>query len=74
MYSFVKCGCLIYFISQFCKSDMSRYGYLEVFPRVLGLRDKESRLHMQSIPPTTPLKLFNKETALKTLEKLQQRV
>ena len=29
--SFVKCGCSIYFFPQFCKSDMSRYGYLEVF-------------------------------------------
>ena len=28
---FVKCGCF----PQFCKSDMSRYGYLEVFQRVL---------------------------------------
>ena len=26
-YSFVKCGCTIYFFPQFCKSDMSRYGY-----------------------------------------------
>ena len=25
------------------KSDMSRYGYLEVFQRVLGTRDNESR-------------------------------
>ena len=31
-YSFVKCGCLIF--PQFCKSDMSRYGYIEVFQRV----------------------------------------
>ena len=31
-YSFVKCGCTIYFFfSQFCKFDMSRYGYLELF-------------------------------------------
>ena len=33
-YIFVKCGYSIYFYSQFCKSDMSRYGYLEVFQRV----------------------------------------
>ena len=33
-YSFVKCGCLIYLFPQFCKSDMSRCGYLEVFQRV----------------------------------------
>ena len=33
-YSFVKCGCLNYFFPQVCKSDMSRYGYLEVFQRV----------------------------------------
>ena len=29
---------------------MSRYGYLEVFQRVLGLRDDESRLYI----PTSP--------------------
>ena len=33
-YSFVKCCCLIYFRPQFFKSDMSRYGYLELFQRV----------------------------------------
>ena len=32
-------------LSQTCKSDMSRYGYLEVFHRVLRLRDNESRLY-----------------------------
>ena len=42
-YSFVKCGWLIYF-SQFCKLDMSRYGYLEYFKESLGIRDNESRL------------------------------
>ena len=29
-YSVLKCGCLIYCFPQFCKCDMSRYGYLEV--------------------------------------------
>ena len=29
-YSFVKCGCSIYFPHSL-NSDMSRYGYLEVF-------------------------------------------
>ena len=32
--AFVKCGCLIYFFPQFCRSDMSGYGYPEVFQRV----------------------------------------
>ena len=32
IYIFVKWGCSNYF--QFCKSDMSRYGYLDVFHRV----------------------------------------
>ena len=32
--SFVKFGCLIGIFSLFCKSDMSNYGYLEVFQRV----------------------------------------
>ena len=32
--------------SQFCKSDMSRYGYLEVFQRVIRLRDNESRFKL----------------------------
>ena len=33
-YSFIKCGCSIYCFPQFRKSDMSRYGYLEVFHRI----------------------------------------
>ena len=33
-YSFIKCGCSIYCFPQFRKSDMSRYGYLEIFQRV----------------------------------------
>ena len=36
------------FFSQFCKSDMSRYRYLEVF-KSLGIRDNESRLYSQII-------------------------
>ena len=32
-YSFVKCGCLIYWFPYFRNSDISRYGYLEVFQR-----------------------------------------
>ena len=53
---FVKCGCLIYHFPQFCKSDMSRYGYLTEF---LGLRDNECRLYyfVNSVDPD--------ETALK---------
>ena len=31
---------------QFRKSDMSKYGYLEVFYRVLGFIDNESRLYI----------------------------
>ena len=30
-YSFIKCGCSIYCIRQFRKTDMSNNGYLEVF-------------------------------------------
>ena len=33
-YSFVKYCCFIYFFLSFFKSDMSRYGNLEVFKRV----------------------------------------
>ena len=33
-YSFVKCGCAIYCFPHFYNSDISRYGYLEVFQRV----------------------------------------
>ena len=33
-YSFVKCGCSIYCFPHFRNSDMSKYGYLEVFQRV----------------------------------------
>ena len=45
-YTFVKCGCSIYFFTKFCKSDISRYGFLEVFKRVFGIRDNESRLYI----------------------------
>ena len=34
----------IWYSPQFCKSDMSKYGYLEVSQRSLRLRDNESRL------------------------------
>ena len=34
-----------WYFPQFCKSDMSKYGYLEVFQRV-RLRDNESRLYL----------------------------
>ena len=37
-YSFVKCGCSINFFPQFCKSDMSRYGYLEVSQSALDFK------------------------------------
>ena len=30
-YSFFKCGCSIYYFPHSLSSDMSRYGYLEVF-------------------------------------------
>ena len=40
-YAFVKCGCSLYFFPRFCKSDMSRYGYLLSISE-LGLRDNES--------------------------------
>ena len=42
--SFVKFGCLSGIFPQFSTSDMSKYGYLEVFQRALRLRDNESRL------------------------------
>ena len=45
-YTLVKCGCSIYFFPKICNSDMSRYGYLEVFQRSLGIRDNESRLFL----------------------------
>ena len=34
-----------YFFLQFCKSDTSRYGYLEVLQRILGIWNNESRLY-----------------------------
>ena len=33
------------FFPTFCKSDMSRYGYLQVFQKSLGLRDNKSQLY-----------------------------
>ena len=36
----------VWYFPQFCTSDMSKYGYLEVFQRVLRLRDNESRLYI----------------------------
>ena len=41
----VKGGCSINCF-HFCKSDMSKYGYLEVFIESLGFRDNESRLYL----------------------------
>ena len=34
-----------WYFPQFCKSDMSKYGYLEVIQGSLRLRDNESRLY-----------------------------
>ena len=45
-YSFVKCGCSIYCFPHSLNSDISRYGYLEVFSKSLGIRDNESRLYL----------------------------
>ena len=36
-----------WYFPQFCKSDMSKYGYLEVFQRVPSTRDNESRLYLK---------------------------
>ena len=41
----VKGGCSINCLPQFRKSDMSKYGYLEVFYKSLGFRDNESQLY-----------------------------
>ena len=46
-YSFVKCGCSIYFFPHSLNSDMSRYGYLEVFQRVpWNSRERESTVYV----------------------------
>ena len=34
------------FFPQFCISDMSRYGYLEVFRESVGIQDNECRLYL----------------------------
>ena len=34
-----------WYFPKFCTSDMSKYGYLEVFRGSLRLRDNESRLY-----------------------------
>ena len=44
-YIFVKCGCSIYCFPHSLNSDMSRYGYFDVFSESLGIRDNESRLY-----------------------------
>ena len=41
----VQDGCSINCFPQFCKSDMSKYGYLEVFYRVPWISYNESRLY-----------------------------
>ena len=43
-YSFVKCGCSLYFPLNSEKSDMLRHGYLEVFQRIHW--DNEIRLYI----------------------------
>ena len=41
------------YFPQFCKSDMSKYGYLEVFQRVpSSSRKRESTIHMSQIVST----------------------
>ena len=45
----VKGGCSIKCLPQFCKSDMSKYGYLEMFIESLGFRDNESRLYFRNL-------------------------
>ena len=50
-YPFVKCDCSIYCFPQFCKSDMSRYGYLEVFQRVLWNYEITSQLYTSLTSP-----------------------
>ena len=37
----------VWYFPQLCISDMSKYGYIEVFRGSLRLRDNESRLYMQ---------------------------
>ena len=44
---------------QFCKSDISKYGYIEVFQESLGLRDNKNRLCKQRVP-TEKLETFNR--------------
>ena len=45
-YTFVKYGCSIHFFPKVCKSDMWRYGYLEVFQRVpWNSRERESTVY-----------------------------
>ena len=45
-YSFVKCGCSIYCFPHSLNSDMSRYGYLELFQWVpWNSRWRESTVH-----------------------------
>ena len=43
-YSFVKCGCSIYYFPHSLNSDMSRYGYLEVFQSVSPLEFEITRV------------------------------
>ena len=40
----IKRGCSIYLFPHLCKSDMSKYGYLEALRGSLGLRDNEGRM------------------------------
>ena len=65
-----------WYFPQFCKSDMSKYGYIEVFQRILRLRDIESQLYMYMCQCviSRAILLLGKSSAFKvTLVKLSER-
>ena len=59
-YSFVKCGCSIYCFPHSLNSDMSKYGYLEVFQWVHW----NSRQRESTVSSHTLLSLFHKTISL----------
>ena len=61
-YSFVKCGCSIYCFPHFCNSDISRYGYLDVFRESLGIRENGSRLYLYWFIWILTLCIYPKDT------------
>ena len=64
-YAYAKCGCSTYFFAKFCKSDMSKDGYIEVFQRVLSSpRQRELTIYYKPQRNSKPTPSFQTRRSL----------